>query len=102
PAPPPPTHTPVPYTTLFRSVRDASGNHVVVGPGLLQHLPHRADVVSGKSPVAVRVEVADRQRVVEAELDARDAVADLPRDELERSEEHTSEFQSPDHLVCRL
>src|SRR5258708_14310593 len=31
-------------------------------------------------------------------------VADLPRDlqRTARSEEHTSELQSPDHLVCRL
>src|SRR5258708_1760464 len=26
----------------------------------------------------------------------------LPKDDLNRSEEHTSELQSPDHLVCRL
>src|SRR5260363_276220 len=27
---------------------------------------------------------------------------DLPQRPLDRSEEHTSELQSPDHLVCRL
>src|SRR5207244_13565364 len=25
-----------------------------------------------------------------------------PKEEVDRSEEHTSELQSPDHLVCRL
>src|SRR5258708_29502476 len=33
---------------------------------------------------------------------ARRAIAQSPRTSEERSEEHTSELQSPDHLVCRL
>src|SRR5258708_29411281 len=32
----------------------------------------------------------------------RETFAHLELGELERSEEHTSELQSPDHLVCRL
>src|SRR5258708_15403787 len=31
-----------------------------------------------------------------------DQWSDLKRNDLDRSEEHTSELQSPDHLVCRL
>src|SRR5258708_11257581 len=37
-------------------------------------------------------------------LDQRQNIADEPGDRVDvrRSEEHTSELQSPDHLVCRL
>ena len=38
---------------------DAGGDDVVVGAVLLQHQPHGADVVAGKPPVAVRVEIAE-------------------------------------------
>src|SRR5262249_46667596 len=41
------------------------------------------DVVAGEAPVAVRVEVPERERVGEPERDPRDAVADLARDELQ-------------------
>src|SRR5947208_9999867 len=42
------------------------------------------------------------ERIVESELlDAADWPPPCPRSET-RSEEHTSELQSPDHLVCRL
>src|SRR5258708_17943216 len=33
---------------------------------------------------------------------ARASPSAMPKDLRERSEEHTSELQSPDHLVCRL
>src|SRR5258708_10841980 len=68
----PPRSTLFPYTTLFRS-------QVSLGEGYL------------KKPFTIR-----------------DGYLDLPQGpglgiELdERSEEHTSELQSPDHLVCRL
>src|SRR5258708_21781119 len=48
----------------------------------------------------------DRNRDLEAELAAKDETIDTNRQTIdslkERSEEHTSELQSPDHLVCRL
>src|SRR5258708_14339983 len=54
-------------------------------------------------------QVRVRRRRVGERVDVRDQVAqvavgvDEPKDaELSRSEEHTSELQSPDHLVCRL
>ena len=50
---------------------------------LLQHQPHRAHVVAGEAPVALRVEVAEAELVRQPELDARDAVGDLARHELE-------------------
>src|SRR3712207_7395213 len=84
----PPRSTLFPYTTLFRSV----------GLGL----PHR-----------LRAEVEGDHLVVRVAMDAMDHVAaHLPEaDEAElhqrisfwtRSEEHTSELQSRQYLVCRL
>jgi hypothetical protein len=43
-------------------------DHVIVGTVLLQHQPHHADIVAGKAPVALRVQIADREAVCEAEL----------------------------------
>src|SRR5258708_12207536 len=70
----PPRSTLFPYTTLFRSV--------LARP---QHLPAR----TGR-----RRQQRFRRRV-ELEVGAQ-------VDQQQRSEEHTSELQSPDHLVCRL
>src|SRR5258708_27861660 len=50
------------------------------------------DVRLGRGPHPVRHEPVPRQR---HRLQRRDV-------RLRRSEEHTSELQSPDHLVCRL
>src|SRR5258708_28593035 len=74
----PPRSTLFPYTTLFRSklvrVRDDVG----------------ADVVVPRSA-----------RGAEAALGVH-ADGDRRGQFVARSEEHTSELQSPDHLVCRL
>src|SRR5207244_12840703 len=81
-----PTPSPLfPYTTLFRSVREAAR---------LQSFPDRYEF-SGS--------LGSRQKQVGnavPPLLAR-AVGIAIRTHL-RSEEHTSELQSPDHLVCRL
>ena len=45
---------------LADRVRLAGGDDVVVGLVLLQHPPHRLDVVAGEAPVALGVEVAQR------------------------------------------
>ena len=68
---------------LAHRVLLAGRDHVVVGLVGLEHQPHRLDVVAGVAPVALRVEVAQPQLVGEAQLDARDAVRDLARHELE-------------------
>ena len=82
---------------LAHRVADAGGDDVVVGLVLLQHQPHRAHVVAGKSPVAMRVEIADRQRVGEPELDPRDAVGHLARDELEAAPRRLVVEEHPRH-----
>src|SRR5258708_29411840 len=77
----PPRSTLFPYTTLFRS-----GTFVT-----RRHLPRRRD------PRPVDERPARGSQVLE-----QDAVG-FPREPaVMRSEEHTSELQSPDHLVCRL
>src|SRR5258708_25010192 len=71
----PPRSTLFPYTTLFRSRADRA----------LGRQPHVRDEDIGPGP-------GHRPGLVGGE----DVGAG------ERSEEHTSELQSPDHLVCRL
>src|SRR5258708_27590471 len=82
----PPRSTLFPYTTLFRSHRSGQ-----TGRSRSRHLA--SDVARGSRA---------------AFLSRRAATAGTP-DGLRRpiatgsrSEEHTSELQSPDHLVCRL
>ena len=57
----------------------------VSGLILLQHSPHRVDIITGKAPVALRVEIAKTDFSIEAELDPGDAVGDLASDEFEAS-----------------
>src|SRR5258708_31785712 len=85
----PPRSTLFPYTTLFRS--RASFDQYGVG-----HQPADRDLRHGDQHRAIRV-----QRVVQYLASSR---GDRPgwNEILNRSEEHTSELQSPDHLVCRL
>src|SRR3712207_8392373 len=75
----PPRSTLFPYTTLFRSGPPAHGSV----PGGRQVLP-----VPGGANHATRV--SDRQRLAGARWTE------------PRSEEHTSELQSRQYLVCRL
>src|SRR3712207_7670461 len=76
----PPRSTLFPYTTLFRSA--AAGR---------RDLPHR--VVAGRGPQSG----GEQGRDPRAGLDGDGAAAPRPR-----SEEHTSELQSRQYLVCRL
>src|SRR5258708_32692001 len=98
----PPRSTLFPYTTLFRS-------------RYFGHLSREVDeeeLVELGVGIADRIEIRERKGVEYGlarfgnELDLFfDAGFDLlrrGRDIESRSEEHTSELQSPDHLVCRL
>src|SRR3712207_8486592 len=81
----PPRSTLFPYTTLFRSVDDA----------LVHGGPDRRPVLAaGRAPRRDAEPLAERGHV----LDGHDH-AELDR---LRSEEHTSELQSRQYLVCRL
>src|SRR5258708_22486317 len=70
----PPRSTLFPYTTLFRSCELRR----------IMHDPSRKPAI-GRKPEPTR-----------------SAQAGDMADRVGRSEEHTSELQSPDHLVCRL
>src|SRR5690606_39954426 len=86
--PRPPASTPFPYTTLFRScwlVWEEPDDH--------PHLPHR--YVAGPHH---RHELGCRCRTCRT-VHQRSVVGDRARG---RSEEHTSELQSRENLVCRL
>src|SRR5690348_17674736 len=84
---PPPVSTLFPYTTLFRST-------LVCG-------------VMIRPPLAPGAGIIAQRR---AGNHAKRSIYELPRGrterivvgEIKRSEEHTSELQSPVHLVCRL
>src|SRR5690348_18120014 len=83
----PPRSTLFPYTTLFRSLE---GDRLVGDAGLV------LAGIDGREVVRRRRRVADPPDA--SAVDEGDPLA-VGRD---RSEEHTSELQSPVHLVCRL
>src|SRR5258708_10028859 len=70
----PPRSTLFPYTTLFRSIYGQL-EFLWLADGRVQHIVQ---------PGPLEIRRADGLRLIP------------------RSEEHTSELQSPDHLVCRL
>src|SRR5258708_31815484 len=85
----PPRSTLFPYTTLFRSLDDDA------------LVRHRRDIGAARRARAhdhgdLRNALRRHRRLV-----VEDA-AEMLADRRGRSEEHTSELQSPDHLVCRL
>src|SRR5258705_3595367 len=90
----PPRSTLFPYTTLFRSPRRAFGQHghIVFG---VEAEPAHSSCISPSRRSRLLDGVSERQaRALDADGNA--------RVDLARSEEHTSELQSPRHLVCRL
>src|SRR5207244_12487465 len=97
-----PTTSPSPYTTLFRSAR--CGREVITLSS-----PDRAQVrqEDGDEERGHQMHPANAQRdrdEADERCEARQPDADgtgRRGQEEERSEEHTSELQSPDHLVCR-
>src|SRR2546422_5292944 len=77
----PPRSTLFPYTTLFRS------------------LEHEGFVLRGRfTPGVAELEWCERRLLARIHRYTLDRL----RQEIERSEEHTSELQSRLHLVCRL
>src|SRR3712207_8084039 len=89
----PPRSTLFPYTTLFRSHRHAGEDE---RPG---------DEDDGEGEVTVLhpdVEPEDEEGDEEHRPEKPEDVADAPVGPERRSEEHTSELQSRQYLVCRL
>src|SRR5258708_28497783 len=79
----PPRSTLFPYTTLFRSHLSVLWNE--------KDLLEEAEILASLLPEAV-----DRDERLNIVSGTAGCLVVL------RSEEHTSELQSPDHLVCRL
>src|SRR3712207_8973037 len=88
----PPRSTLFPYTTLFRS-DDAHGPSIDTGEASEQFGSEQ--LLVGEEGVLVHDRVDELDHVEDLGLPLRD---DLP----DRSEEHTSELQSRQYLVCRL
>src|SRR5256885_4541749 len=82
----PPRSTLFPYTTLFRSERRESSSH----RSILQSYEAAPDGAADRIGAVCRPELAGNRRNVEF------------HGLIARSEEHTSELQSPCNLVCRL
>src|SRR5438552_6734147 len=80
---PPPTSTLFPYTTLFRS-----------------ESPIGRNLLSWRSGPEDAILVAMTGQATPPELPP--GLLEEYLAGMRRSEEHTSELQSPDHLVCRL
>src|SRR5437762_4117616 len=93
--PTPPSSTLFPYTTLFRSLDDEIGQHAAEA---VVHLGGGIERL-GRSEKIERTEFAPLAHDGLA-VEQIDRV--LERDPADRSEEHTSELQSPMYLVCRL
>src|SRR3712207_7884076 len=85
----PPRSTLFPYTKLFRSRRQRRVRHRLAD--VVEHLADAASELLARVPGAI----AQSLGVL---LELADAGADL----VGRSEEHTSELQSRQYLVCRL
>src|SRR5690606_40859432 len=96
---PPPAHPPFPYTTLFRSSHRAPFIGSPLGKRL--RLPERG---IQRRPTRCRQRLLQGHALLHAAQQRlrvprqRPLVAGPPR----RSEEHTSELQSRENLVCRL
>src|SRR5262245_62894095 len=84
---------------LADGVRLAGREHEVLGLVLLEHPPHPVDVLAGEAPVALAVEVAELEIGGEPELDAGDAVRDLPGHELEAAPRRLVVEQDPGDRV---
>src|SRR3712207_8391135 len=89
----PPRSTLFPYTTLFRScgVRDA--NRAARGPVSLR---------AARRAIRPRANRAPQHHVLTPAWDAGDPQRSPAGELTRRSEEHTSELQSRQYLVCRL
>src|SRR5690606_40220189 len=90
--PRPPLSSLFPYTTLFRSGADPGHEVGDLAVGLAP------DLGAGRAVVRLRVGLVEVLVGQEGALLVADPLGDL----VVRSEEHTSELQSRENLVCRL
>src|SRR5256885_2796571 len=95
----PPRSTLFPYTTLFRSDRrigEIESPEMPAEGVKVEKIHHVAE----SDPIP---EIAERSSEHQGKSRREKALARIPGEEKhDRSEEHTSELQSPCNLVCRL
>src|SRR5258708_18063831 len=92
----PPSSTLFPYTTLFRSAPAASEELAALAESEAWD-PEAPAALADLVALAASVAWGPEAPVASADLAALEELVASAR-----SEEHTSELQSPDHLVCRL
>src|SRR5207244_10812218 len=94
---PPHSLTPFPYTTLFRSLLADEINRASpkTQAALLESMEEHQVTIDGET------HMLPKPFMVMATQNPVEYSGTFPLPEA-RSEEHTSELQSPDHLVCRL
>src|SRR5207244_12547244 len=93
----PPRSTLFPYTTLFRSTMAGYRGHAPYVTFLFFRLV--TPIVLFLAAVLYVFVISHMEKSMPIKIGICIGVAYLG---LQRSEEHTSELQSPDHLVCRL
>src|SRR5258708_23420192 len=97
----PPRSTLFPYTTLFRSLASApveiAGRNRILRRMIIDSIRDDPEWRNGDYEKPIHGLLAmDRFLVISV------PPFRIVADGIDRSEEHTSELQSPDHLVCRL
>src|SRR5207244_10681519 len=99
PKPTPPHPSLFPYTTLFRSAPNANALPAapVATPAPVAPVPEDTPAPATVAAAPVAPSAADCAPFLPALAREGSTIHVAPR-----SEEHTSELQSPDHLVCRL
>src|SRR5258708_37007795 len=98
----PPRSTLFPYTTLFRSLHFLLTNDILDTAQPIGRLPVMSAHERARSLTSInQTLVAVPEDATLASLCAEQA-DHKPHAVAVRSEEHTSELQSPDHLLCRL
>src|SRR5256885_8850951 len=90
----PPRSTLFPYTTLFRSKFEVPEGEILIPFG-------EADVVKPGSDVTV-IAFSRIRHTAAAAIEKIEAELNISCELIDRSEELTSELQSPCNLVCRL
>src|SRR3712207_7990385 len=90
----PPRSTLFPYTTLFRSLHHREVGVVVDVDRCLGQTTHG---VADLGPVALEQSPVAHAAGVDSSFGAQQSLG-----QLQRSEEHTSELQSRQYIVCRL
>src|SRR3712207_9203420 len=98
----PPRSTLFPYTTLFRSLLIRAGIVACLASGIPAAAAHGATVSSMLDEATIELTyaaAAGESNILVVSSDESDVVF---TDAVGRSEEHTSELQSRQYLVCRL